>query len=489
MSRMFSTKSASSGRSWSIVRRLFLIIFLLISSQALISIAVSTQLRAAFLINYLEQKLERQIIGPLNLISERLDQLTEVEAIRCCSLEDYRSFLPGILPGDEKTFLIAGSAGFQALQGTYAFYSNKELERYSRLAIASNTGFAVVTDGVVNPIAVMAVKLSGGPQTGHLVYIRPVYEMPLIRQLARTKLLSELMMMLSLSAFLLVALWLIFRPVRRIKEDIASIQLNHLDSAELTVSGRPTELQPILVEFNKMIERLRQSALNQKQFASTISHEFRTPLTVISGFIQSVLKRAIDLDKSFKDSLLIANGETLRLNRMLSDLLDLSRLDNNQLMVRQEIIDVKQSCDQALRLSRKAFPNLIKDNLDQVSLVFARGDSDRLVQCLENLIGNAVKYSRESGEVQLKIMSLDNIVRISVIDYGQGIPEDQLEIIFERFKRAQGVSLRDGDSSSGLGLSIVKMLVDAMGGFITVKSIVGEGSQFSIDLKAVDEQV
>ena len=177
--------------------------------------------------------------------------------------------------------------------------------------------------------------------------MRPVYSMPLVRTLVQIKMVSELVLMLVLALALLVSLRLIFRPVRRIQSELSDIELNHLERADLSSENRPHEFQPLLREFNAMLRRLRQSSANQKQFASTISHEFRTPMTVISGFIQSVLNRDENLKIQSKDALVLANQEVLRLNRMLSDLLDLSRSDNNQLKLLREPFD----CLKTLKLS------------------------------------------------------------------------------------------------------------------------------------------
>ena len=111
------------------------------------------------------------------------------------------------------------------------------------------------------------------------------------------------------------------------------------------------------------------------------------------------------------------------------------------------------------------------------------GDSDRLIQCLKNLIGNAVKYSELRSEIALEINAQDDSVLFTVKDHGQGIPVDQQERIFERFQRADGVTLRRGDSSSGLGLSIVKMLMEGMGGSVRVQSEIGVGSRFILTLQ------
>ena len=170
---------------------------------------------------------------------------------------------------------------------------------------------------------------------------------------------------------------------------------------------------------------------------------------------------------------------------MLSDLLDLSRADNHQFKVLREPFDCILSCREALRLSQFAFPNnIIKlDDSRFEESVWAIGDPDRLVKCLENLIGNAVKYSEPKSLIELDIVLEDQRVLFSVQDHGQGIPDDQHARIFERFVRADGVSLRRGETSSGLGLSIVKMLMEGMGGSVSVQSEVGVGSRFILTLQ------
>ena len=294
--------------------------------------------------------------------------------------------------------------------------------------------------------------------------------MSLFNTLSRIRFVSEIILMLSLVVLLAIALTYILRPLRSVRSRIANIQLDNLDTALIPLTGQPVELRPILTEFNRMVSRLETSAQNQKQFASTISHEFRTPLTVISGFIQSVLNRADDLQPRYRDSLQVADQEAFRLNRMLSDLIDLSRADNRQLKILNEPFSDQLSCRQALKLARAAQANQLRDHLDSADEVFAVGDPDRLVQCLENLIGNAVKYSEPESPIALELKIDSQSVEVSIVDSGQGIPRDQQELIFERFKRADGVVLRKDQTSSGLGLSIVKMLVDGMGGEILLGS-------------------
>ena len=484
MRPLFRRLMKNQHRSWSIARRLFGISLLLILLQSVISTVVTAQLRRHFFNEFLEETLSRQIVSSYNVISDRLDQMSVDEAYACCSIEDYRSWLEGLSFENGKVGLIIGEAGLQATRDADRFYEITELSRYAKDAIASSTGFTVDEADEDVPLAVQAVKLPGGVETGFYVYIRPVYSMPLVRTLMQIKLVSELVLMLALAVALLVGLRLVFRPVRRIKSELARIELNQLESADLSSRDRPREFQPLLQEFNGMVGRLRRSSADQKQFASTISHEFRTPMTVISGFIQSVLNRDENLRVQSRDALALANREVLRLNRMLSDLLDLSRADNNQLKVLREPFDCLTSFREAFRLAQAAFPgNAITLNEHAFeSPVWAVGDHDRLVQCLKNLIGNSVKYSEPHSAIDLDFEVQDECILFSVVDHGQGIPDDQQERIFERFMRADGVTLRRGDSSSGLGLSIVKMLIEGMGGSVRVQSEVGIGSRFILTL-------
>lgn len=476
--------SRQHSRSWSIARRLFGISLFLILLQALGSSVVTTKLRHHFFHQFLEETLSRQIVSSYNVISDRLDQLSVEQAYACCSLDDYHNWLDGLNFENGKVGLIIGEAGLQATRDADRFYKTSQLTEYAKEAIASANGFKINASENDAPLAVKAVKLPGGPETGFYVYMRPVYSMPLVRTLVQIKLVSELVLMLLLASALLVCLRLIFRPVRRIQSELSCIELNHLERADLSSRDQPREFKPLLEEFNAMVGRLHRSSANQKQFASTISHEFRTPMTVISGFIQSVLNRDNDLRMQSRDALVLANEEVLRLNRMLSDLLDLSRADNNQLRLLREPFDCLKSLHETFHLAQITHPtnHFTLHTHAEESPIWAIGDPDRLAQCLQNLIGNAVKYSKSNSCIELDINRDEECVVISVIDHGQGIPADQREIIFERFQRAEGVTLRRGDSSSGLGLSIVKMLMDGMEGSVRVESQIGIGSRFILTL-------
>lgn len=483
---MPATVTQAPQRPWSLGRRLLWISLAVVLGQSVISMVIATSLRQQLMTGLLQGTLQRQGLLALNKVNNQLDQLTATEAKACCSLSDYRRFLRPLELNDGKAALITGEAGLVSTPGSRTLFTSAQLHQLAELAIKAPAGFTIVDTSAQDAVAAKAMKLPGGVETGHFVYLRPVYAMPAVKTQSLIKLGAELLLILLTGSVLILSARRIFQPVRNLSQELAAIELNTLDGATLASDQAPVELRPIVEEFNRMVERLRRSAANQKQFASTISHEFRTPLTVISGFIQSVLNRSDGLLEPQRRALTIADQEVLRLNRMLSDLLDLSRADNQQLAIHHDPFELIPSLEHALRLARAAHTNTISDNVADLEALTVIGDPDRLVQCIGNLIGNAAKYSPDQAPIALEVSTTPQHVSITVRDQGQGIPSDQQERIFERFIRAEGVALPQGQSSSGLGLSIVKMLIEAMGGSVSVRSKVGQGSAFSLQLPLAD---
>jgi len=472
------------SKNWSLAKRFLGITVTVVIAQSLISLVITRQLRKYFQDNLHASKLTMEVVTPLSHINDQLDQFTAERAVQCCNETDYQSLIEDLQLYDGKAGMIYGQAGMAVTRGSLISYDKNKLKDFAARAINADDGFVIVDLNLNKAVALKAIKLPGGDATGHFIFLRPVYSKPLMHTQSIIKLLSELTLLAITTITLMIVAKKLFSPFRSISESLAAVELNKLETAQIKTDNAPTELLPILNEFNNMVGRLQESASNQKQFASTISHEFRTPITVVSGFIQSVLNRSEELSDRTTTSLNIANQEALRLNRMLSDLLDLSRADNNQLSTHRETFNISTAVQQALKMAHATHPNPISDNLDPEDSLFAIGDHDRLVQCLENLIGNAVKYSEPAAPIHIDLHQVNTRIQLAVKDHGQGIAPDQQALIFQRFTRAKGVNLPRGQTSSGLGLSIVKMFVEAMGGAISVASVVGEGSTFTIDLEA-----
>ena len=167
---------------------------------------------------------------------------------------------------------------------------------------------------------------------------------------------------------------------------------------------------------------------------------------------------------------------------MVKDLLELSRLEKDELQVRMERLDFRYMVDAIMpMIEQHASNKQIEVELELPDSVIMRGDEDRLKQLVINLMNNAVNYTPPSGKVKLKVTQSNDAVFAEISDTGMGIPEDSLDRIFERFYRVDKARSRN-TGGTGLGLAIVKHVVEAHGGTISVNSEVNKGTTFSIRL-------
>ena len=215
---------------------------------------------------------------------------------------------------------------------------------------------------------------------------------------------------------------------------------------------------------------------------SAVSHELRTPLTIVQGYIHRTIKRGDNLSSDQVHGLQTAKDESIRMQRLMDELLDLSRGDSGQLAIACEPVrladQLEQVADMACHTLQRPLQLELPDNPQQRDAI-AQADPARLRQVLLDLIENADKYSPEGRPILLKLQHDGNNAAIEVIDQGIGIPDDELEAVFERFQRGSNAPVKTG---SGLGLSLVKLLVVGMGGSIEVRSRLNEGSCFTVHL-------
>jgi PAS domain S-box-containing protein len=213
------------------------------------------------------------------------------------------------------------------------------------------------------------------------------------------------------------------------------------------------------------------------EFLSIVSHEFRTALTGIQGFSELIRDGGLETDEVRAYGGYIFNDAD-RVNRLIGDMLDLDRMESGRMSIRLTDVDINEVMGDVMTRASSSSTVVaeFKADLDP-RLPIVTGDRDRLVQVVTNLVNNAVKYSPDGGTVTLSTRSDGGFALISVTDTGLGIPADEIEHVFERFRR-----VRSGAAQSipgtGLGLTIVKQIVEMHGGKIWVESAVGHGSAF-----------
>ena len=276
----------------------------------------------------------------------------------------------------------------------------------------------------------------------------------------------------------------IVRPLIELSQLTETVTVATLQSSHISLAGAPQEVARLAVTYEDLMHRLSQSWSQQRQFVSGVSHELRTPLTIVSGYIRRTLRRGDNLRPDQVEGLQTADGETRRMRHLLDDLLDLSRGDSGRLSLTSTPVKLEPLLKELIELagSDQRRP-LLLDLPDQANQATALADADRLKQVLLNLLENACKYSPEATPVCLRLRPSPGRWQLQVLDEGMGVPASDRERIFERFQRGSNAPPGGG---SGLGLSVVKLLVEAMGGSISVIDAERGGSCFIVELSSVD---
>ncbi|OGQ26953.1 MAG: hypothetical protein A3I75_05260 [Deltaproteobacteria bacterium RIFCSPLOWO2_02_FULL_50_16] len=220
---------------------------------------------------------------------------------------------------------------------------------------------------------------------------------------------------------------------------------------------------------------------NLHQLVANIAHEFRTPLAIMLGHIDIILDGVTGtINKKQEQSLQKIKELALRLTRMATDILSVATVINGKIQLRREKIATPIFVNRVIQsleyLGQKKKITLDLDVPQKISSFW--GDPDRIEQCLTNIVENAVKFAHRDTEVHINVREEPESIRFEVKDQGQGIPEEEIEKIFNRFERSRG----DNAEGFGLGLAITKEIIDLHRGRIWVESQPGKGSSFIFEL-------
>ena len=265
-----------------------------------------------------------------------------------------------------------------------------------------------------------------------------------------------------------------------------------ISARNLNVRLKPTrtgdELDVLIQNFNRMLERLDENFTQIRQFSIDASHELRTPLTGIRGQLEVALMSANHVEQ-YREAIVTALQDVERLTRIVQSLLLLTQAESGQLVLQRRQLDLSASVrdmvnqfelstnDKGIALVRQITSGC-QAYVDPVQF-------DRLVS---NLLSNAVRFSEPGGQVVVSLAHVDSSVHFSVADTGPGIPAEHLPNIFERFYRVPGAH-EENDQGLGLGLCFVKWVVNAHGGTITVASELGKGTTFDIIIPSAPDRV
>lgn len=313
-------------------------------------------------------------------------------------------------------------------------------------------------------------------KTAHIISVNPTIEKifnvskkeaegKIFLEVIRNNDISEVINSVLKNGKLLSAEINLVLPVRRIFEvNAAPIFDNNIVNGCLVVIHDITEI--------RRLETIR------SDFVANVSHELKTPLTSIKGFVETLLEGALEDKENNRSFLKIIQDHAERLNSLVDDLLSLSHLESKEIMLNKTNFNLKQQVEGIISGFRSQLRNKdieIKNELSaDISLT---ADKNRLEQVITNLIDNAIKFNKEKGSIKIYGEEINAKVKITVEDSGMGIPEKDIPRIFERFYRVDKARSREL-GGTGLGLSIVKHIVELHNGSVGVESTEGFGSKF-----------
>jgi len=222
----------------------------------------------------------------------------------------------------------------------------------------------------------------------------------------------------------------------------------------------------------------------RSEFVSIVSHEFRTPLTGIQGFSEMMRDENLTIPE-MREYAGDINKDARRLARLITDMLDLDRMESGRMTLNSEPVDLNRIvAETAAQFRLSAADHPIELDLD-TRLRDLVGDSDRLTQVVTNLLSNAIKYSPTGGPVELRTERADKTVTLTVTDHGMGIAPEHLEKIFDRYSRLETTETR-AIQGTGLGLPIVRQIVQMCAGKVWATSETGRGSVFHVELPLME---
>lgn len=287
-------------------------------------------------------------------------------------------------------------------------------------------------------------------------------------------------------------------PLREIFQTVVKDERDY--SADITLHGRTwavvmaplyagNQVRGAVAVLRDVTEERRLDKL-RKDFVANVSHELRTPLSMLQGYSEALLDDIAQSPEMREELARVIHDESLRMGRLVRDLLDLARMESGHIAIERMQVSVPELIERVVR----KFQGIAREQ--QVSLKWevqpdlpkVYWDEDKVEQVLTNLVDNAIRHTPEGGEVWLGASpSNGGKVSLTVRDTGSGIPEEDLPFIFERFYKADKARTR-GQSGTGLGLAIVKHMVEAHGGTVSVDSRLGEGTTFTVKLPVGEDQ-
>lgn len=284
----------------------------------------------------------------------------------------------------------------------------------------------------------------------------------------------------SIILSLVMARW-VSSPINQVSQEASQVAAGQAQPIPLT---GPKEVRQLAQSFNEMSRQVQDSQKSQKDFVANVSHDLKTPITSIQGFARAILDGTVESKDELKEAAEIIESEAGRMDRLVTDLLTLAKMDAGTTNFEMQNFDIND----ILNASAQKFFQQIENSGVGFDINFASqsspvyGEPDRLMQVFDNLLSNAIRFTPEGGQISFYSHVGEKTVDVHVRDTGRGIPPSEQERIFERFYQVDKSRSGGGSRGYGLGLAISKQIVETHGGSISCSSKSGKGSDFVVKL-------
>ncbi|MEB3176468.1 MAG: HAMP domain-containing sensor histidine kinase [Synechococcus sp.] len=423
-------------------------------------------------------------------MAKRWSAVPPLQRSSCCNQLQLNDLMAGLIPSEQLVPAVVIGDQVATPPGGFAIVERAMIQRAAqRLQLDEDRYIARLS--ATNPsraVAAMRLQLEGVPlrQQPDLILITrwPLREG--MDEIRRTDLLLRFITLALTIGASLLFLQRFLQPLRAGSLKASRLDHRHLLENQIDESSVPIEVREIVRAYNSSLRKLDEEYQLQQSFAGSLSHEFKTPLTAIGGYVESVLLHSKELTEFQSSSLSVALSESRRLNGLVADFLDLSRAERNKLKLRLELVAVAEALRSALSALQKVYPDRLQLHLAEgLEACWVQADRSRLIQVVFNLVENAAKYSPQDQPIEIHAQRLAEQAVIEVVDHGQGIPPEALPHVFERFYCVEAAVNYSDSGSSGVGLALVQALVKSMNGEVSVASQPGQGSRFRVTLQRV----
>ena len=469
---------------WSLRNRLILAsVFLASCAIAASDFAANTALRS-----YLISQVDNQLINISTGSLERLDRAgiapqTEFEENR----SPFRILQPlrGVPTSTSLTLLdmdgkLVGQIGGELAGKAFAVTGMK----VSQVAKYKNQPFTIDGENGKPDIRALALVLPTG--MGSVIVANSLEEVD--KTLGQLRFLFFILGLIAILVTALVSRWIVaigLKPLEKVEETAEAIAAGNF-SARLPAAKPDTEVGRLTTALNTMLGRIEQSFAVKvesenklRRFVADASHELRTPLTAIRGFAELHRQGAVVGEEKTKELINRIEGESIRMSSLVEDLLLLARLDQSR-QLDLEPVDLNTLITEVVASAKAAGPNHPIQLILPQEEIFVLGDSRRIHQVVANLLANARTHTPAGTNITVSAIQELTQTIIEVSDDGPGLAKADQERIFERFYRADPARVRSSGEGSGLGLSIVDAVMQAHGGYVSVRSELGKGATFTL---------